>query len=94
LPFGYSEAPAEFQKRLFFILKDLLKSGKILLYIDNILIPTRTVDENLVIIKEVLTILKKYSLKLNWAKCLFLRKEIEFLGYSVSAGGIISEIYP
>ncbi|KMQ85071.1 hypothetical protein RF55_16630 [Lasius niger] len=87
VPFGYSEAPVEFQKRLFNILKELLKDG-ILLYIDDILIPTATIEENLKVLKEVLFTLKRYKLKLNLAKCLFLKKKIEFLGYMVSADGI------
>jgi hypothetical protein len=65
-----------------------LKTGKILLYIDDILIPTVTVNENLLILREVLFLLKKYDLDLNLTKCVFLKKELEFLGYIVSGKGI------
>lgn len=88
MPFGYSEAPAEFQKRILQIFYSLIRSDKILIYIDNILIPTITIKENLEILKEVMVCLKKYELELNLAKCIFLRKEIEYLGYLVSAEGI------
>lgn len=40
LPFGFSEAPAEFQKRILDIFKDLIREGKILIYIDDLLIAT------------------------------------------------------
>jgi len=53
LSFGYSESPAEFQKRLIQILSPLIRQDKILVYIDDILIPSETVEENL-------TVLKKY----------------------------------
>lgn len=88
LPFGYSEAPAEFQKRLAYILNSVVRDRKILLYMDDILIPTVTIDENIKILEEVLILLKRYSLELNLAKCLFLKTEIEHLGYLVSAKGI------
>ena len=88
MPFGYSEAPAEFQKRLLYILDELLRSGKILLYIDDILIHSTTITENLQVLREVLITLKKYGLELNLSKCMFLKRKIEFLGYVVSANGI------
>lgn len=83
LPFGYSEAPAEFQKRILSVFQPLIRSGKILTYIDDILIATKTVAENLEILGEVLNIMKQYSFELNWSKCRFLRSEIEYLGYLV-----------
>lgn len=55
---------------------------------DDILIPSSTVEENLQILKTVLLILKQYSLKLNIEKCLFLKTKIEYLGYVISHEGI------
>lgn len=43
MPFGYSEAPAEFQKRVLQIFEQMTRANKILIYIDDILIPTTTV---------------------------------------------------
>lgn len=37
---------------------------------------------------EVLILLKRYGLELNFSKCLFLKKEIEYLGYLISSRGI------
>lgn len=88
MPFGYSEAPAEFQKWILQIFDSFTRAGKILIYIDDILIPTVTIRENLMILKEILICLKKYGLELNLAKCIFLQREIEYLGYMVSENGI------
>lgn len=44
LPFGYSEAPAEFQKRIIQILDPLIRQDKVLVYIDDVLIPSISVD--------------------------------------------------
>jgi len=55
---------------------------------DDILIAGPSVEENIQTLKEVLTTLKKYKLELNWAKCLFVKREIEYLDYLVSDEGI------
>ena len=59
-----------------------------MLYIDDILIHSTTITENLQVLREVLITLKKYGLELNLSKCMFLKRKIEFLGYVVSANGI------
>jgi len=61
LPFGYSEALAEFQKRIIQILNPLIRQDKIIVYIDDILIPSGSVDENLQVLKETLILLKRYG---------------------------------
>jgi len=88
LPFGYAEAPAEFQKRLLQVLQPLVREDKVIIYIDDVLIPSRTVEENLIILRDVLVLFKKYGFCLNFDKCQFLKKRIEFLGYVISRKGI------
>ncbi|XP_011858461.1 PREDICTED: uncharacterized protein K02A2.6-like [Vollenhovia emeryi] len=65
LPFGFCEAPAEFQKRLLFILRSFIKEDKILVYLDDIFIPSSSVQENLDVLKQVLLTLKSYASPLN-----------------------------
>lgn len=55
---------------------------------DDILIASESVEENLITLEEVLLVLKKYRFELNYEKCLFLKTEIEFLGYVISGEGI------
>jgi len=88
LPFGFCESPAEFQKRLVQILQPLIRTDRILVYIDDVLIPSVTVEQNLQTLREVLLCLKNYRFELNYKKCQFLRKSIEFLDYVVSRDGI------
>jgi len=58
-------------------------------YMDDILIPTETVEKNLSLIdEEVLTTLKKYKFEVNYSKCQFLKSKIEFLGYIISRNNI------
>jgi len=88
LPFGYAEAPAEFQKRLLFVLQPLIRDDRVIVYMDDVLIPSEIVEDNLLTIKEVLVSLKTYGFQLNYGKCQFLKKKVEFLGYVLSVDGI------
>lgn len=88
LPFGFCDAPAEFQKRVMQILQPFIREDKVIVYIDDILIPSETVESNLETLKQVLIKLKQHGFELNYNKCQFLRKRIEYLGYFVSSGGI------
>jgi len=83
LPFGYSEAPAEFQKRLVQVLQPLIRTDRVIIYIDDILIASETINENLDVLRQVLLLLKRYDFELNFRKCRFLRSEIEYLGFVI-----------
>lgn len=58
------------------------------MYIDDLLIATDEPKENLQILRQALIILKRYGLESNISKCLFLKQEIEYLGYMVSRKGV------
>ena len=88
LPFGFSEAPAEFQKHVVQILQPLIREDKVIVYIDDIMIASRTIEENLQILREVLLIIKQYGFELNYRKSQFLQRRVEYLGYIVSDSGI------
>ncbi|CAL1672060.1 unnamed protein product [Lasius platythorax] len=88
LPFGICEAPAEFQKRLIMILQSLIRNDKIIVYIDDILIPSSSIEDNLNTLRQVLVELRRYDFQLNFKKCLFLKTTIEYLGYIISPSGI------
>src|SRR5580765_308471 len=70
LPFGFCEAPAEFQKRIIMILQSLIRDEKVIVYIDDILIPSSSIQSNLDTVRQVLIQLKKYNFQLNVKKCL------------------------
>src|SRR6185503_17960781 len=58
------------------------------IYLDDILIFSKILEEHLEHIKLVLEILRKNELYGNLKKCDFLKEEIEFLGHIVSKEGI------
>lgn len=81
LAFDFSEAPMEFHTYLSHILKQLIQDNKVIVYIDDILIYSDSIDTNLATLREVLILLKTYGFNLNLEKCQFLRRNIKFLGY-------------
>lgn len=88
MPFGLVNAPSNFQRYINLIFKELLDEGLILIYLDDILIPTTTVKDNLEILEQVLHLMSINKLELRLDKCYFLYKRIKYLGYYVSNKGI------
>ncbi|KAL1490130.1 hypothetical protein ABEB36_012870 [Hypothenemus hampei] len=87
MPFGLCNAPATFQRLINTVLKDL-RHTKVLIYLDDILIPSYTVKEGLEILKSIFRLFQEANLKFNMEKCHFFETEIEYLGYEVSENGI------
>ena len=87
MPFGLTNAPSTFQKMMNDLLRPLL-GRSVIVYIDDILIYSKTRTEHLSHIREVFQILSDTNLWVNRRKCLFLRTELEFCGYIVGKGSI------
>jgi hypothetical protein len=58
-----------------------------LVYLDDIIILSKTFDEHLNNLRQVFERLRETNLKLNSKKCLLLQKEVPFLGHIVSENG-------
>lgn len=88
MPFGLKNAPARFQRYVNDILSDLIKSGNVIVYMDDFLIATDTIERHFKTLDKVFHLLAQNLLELRLDKCRFLYDEIEFLGYIVSEKGI------
>ena len=87
LPFGLKNAPAIFQRVMDDILRDHL--GKIChVYIDDIIIFGKTLEEHLKNLTTILQTLRKANFKIQPDKSEFLRTEVEFLGFIISEEGL------
>jgi hypothetical protein len=82
--FGLTNSPATFQTMMNNILRPLVKRGKVLVYMDNIIIFTKTIEEHRQITRKVLRILRDNNLYLKPEKCEFEQTTVEFLGVIVS----------
>ena len=90
LPFGVTNGPATFQR-----LMDLTMVGLnyniLLVYLDDIILMSRTVSEHLDRLVMMLDRLRSAGLKLKPSKCNLLQKTIHFLGHVVSDNGISTD---
>ena len=91
MPFGQTNAPAVFQRLMQKVLSGLNpESGRqfVAAYLDDILIFSTTLEEHLLHLRKVINRLKSVNLKLKPTKCMFARKEVEYLGHIITAEGL------
>ncbi|GBG70531.1 hypothetical protein CBR_g6659 [Chara braunii] len=87
MPFGLTNAPTTFQAALTTEFRDLLDRS-VLIYLDDILVYSRTLDEHLIHLCVVLDRLRAAKYKANRDTCEFARQELESLGHYVTPKGI------
>nr|CAI5866722.1 unnamed protein product [Callosobruchus analis] len=65
-----------------------LRGFHVIPYLDDILIPSKTVSEGIQLLKQVLDIIKQHNLTVNITKSSFLLQKISYLGYEISANQV------
>ena len=87
LAFGLTNSPATFQRLMQRVLGDLhLKTC--LVYIDDVVVFSKSVEEHIQRLREVLSRLREAGLKLKPSKCELLQRRLKYLGHIVSEKGI------
>lgn len=87
MSFGLANAPSTFERLMENVLRGL-QWEQCLLYMDDIIIPSKTVREGLERLEHVLQRLQMANLKLKPSKCSLFQTEVIFLGHIVSESGI------
>ena len=87
MDFRMKNAPAQWQRAMHIIFTGLLWT-RCVIYIDDLLIFSRTFEEHLVNMRLCLERCREYNLKLRPTKCEFFRHKIDFLGHKVSGDGM------
>ena len=78
--FGLTNSPATFQSMMNEILRDLINSGHVLVYLDDILIFTKAIKEHQILVAQVMDRLGKNGLCLKPGKCSFEETSVDYLG--------------
>nr|VZI11431.1 unnamed protein product [Spirometra erinaceieuropaei] len=87
MTFGLANSPATFQLLMASVLQDLCPTA-CLVYLDDVIVHWSTDESHLDNLQTVFNRLQTVGLKVNPAKCCFLKKSVPFLGHIVSTKGV------
>ena len=87
MPFGLCNAPATFQQTMDKVLKGI-KDLFVMVYLDDVIIYSKTFNEHLKHIEEVLDRIREANLRLKAEKCTFAADKLQFLGHVVGKEGV------
>ena len=90
MPFGLSNAPSTFQRLMERMFGDQ-RHQFLLLYLDDVVMFSTTVDEHVQRLAMVLGRLQQEGLKAKLEKCCFLKKEVNYLGHVISSLGVSTD---
>jgi len=82
--FGLQNSPATFQSMMNTLFDDLIKERWVIIYVDDILIFLRDLEQHRILVKKVLCWLEEEDLFLKPKKCFFEKSSIEYLGMIIS----------
>lgn len=85
MQFGLCNAGQTFQRFMHSIFSDL---DFVVVYIDDICIASKTLEEHNQHIRIVFERLQRHGLVINIDKCVFAQESVEFLGHQISADGV------
>ena len=90
LPYGVTSGPPTFQGVINIVLSPLLRHG-VLVFMDDILIHSATLDEHEILLTQVLQLLKENELFAKRSKCTFAQQKIHYLGHVISQQGVATD---
>jgi len=90
--FGMTNSPAIFQAMMNEILRDLINKGKVVAFVDDVLVRTETEEGHDEIVEEILKRLEENDLYIKPEKCVWKARKIGFLGVIIGPNGIEMEV--
>src|SRR5262249_9709266 len=90
LPFGLTNAPATFMRLMNNVFRPYLDKF-VTVYLDDILIYSKSWAEHINHLHAVLRLLREHKLYGKLSKCEFGKRKIEFLGHVISEDGVATD---
>ena len=88
MPFGLTNAPAAFMDLMNRVCRPMLDRS-VIVFIDDILVYSKTREDHEVHLREILETLRRERLYAKFSKCEFWLREVQFLGHVVNQKGIM-----
>ena len=91
MPFGLKNAPSVFQRLMQQVLSGVNPDDGpsfVTAYIDDLLVFSSSLQEYLKHLYRIIRRLREVGLKINPAKCQFIRKEVQYLGHVITPEGL------
>jgi RNase H-like domain found in reverse transcriptase/Reverse transcriptase (RNA-dependent DNA polymerase) len=89
--FGLTNSPATFQTMMDGIFEELITEGVVVVYLDDILIFTKTLEEHQEVVCKVIALLQLHNLSLKPEKCEFEKTSVEYLGVVISQDSVMMD---
>ena len=89
--FGLTNFPATFQAMMNELLRDLINTEKVVVFIDDVIVGMETEKGHDELVMEVIKRLKENDLYVKLEKCKWKVREVEFLGIVIGPEGIKME---
>jgi len=86
--FGMTNLPATFQTMINKILRDMINKEKVVAFVDNMLVKTKTEEEHNKIVEEVLRRLEENNLYVKLEKYIWKVQKVGFLEIIIELNGI------
>ncbi|XP_042067396.1 uncharacterized protein LOC121810711 [Salvia splendens] len=90
MPFGLTNAPSTFQSAMNTIFRPLLRTF-VIVFFDDILVYSPTLESHVRHLHEVLTILKDNHFFVKLSKCAFCSTTVEYLGHLITEGQLMAD---
>jgi len=89
--FGLTNSPVTFQAMMNELLRDLINTGKVAVFIDDVIVGIETEEGHDELVAEVIKRLEENDLYMKPEKCKWKVREVEFLGVVIGLEGIKME---
>ncbi|KAJ9561902.1 hypothetical protein OSB04_007062 [Centaurea solstitialis] len=87
MPFGLANAPAAFMDLMNRVCRPMLDKS-VIVFIDDILVYSKSEEEHATHLHEILELLRKERLYAKFSKCEFWLRQVQFLGHVISGDGV------